>query len=90
MILNRIDAQRRLSMTYDQRREMASHEQPCETAGIIVFADPHSPWQRGHNENTNELLRQDMPKCTDLAVFSRVELDDIAWQMNARPRKGLD
>ncbi|MEX3606501.1 MAG: IS30 family transposase [Burkholderia sp.] len=88
MILNRIDAQRRLSMTYDQGREMTRHEQLCETAGIkVYFVDPHSPWQRGRNENTNGLLRQDMSKGTDLTVFFQAELDDIAWQMNTRPRK---
>ncbi|MEX3605578.1 MAG: IS30 family transposase [Burkholderia sp.] len=79
MILYCIDAQCRLSMTYDQRREMVRHEQLCETTGIkVYFADPHSPWQRGCNENTNGLLRQDMLKGTDLAVFSQAELDDIA------------
>ncbi|MEX3548573.1 MAG: IS30 family transposase, partial [Burkholderia sp.] len=86
----RIDAQRRLSMTYDQGREMAKHEQISEATGIkVYFADPHSPWQRGRNENTNGLLRQYMPKGTDLAVFSQVEIDDIAWKMNTRSRKSL-
>ncbi|MEX3606739.1 MAG: IS30 family transposase [Burkholderia sp.] len=77
-------------MTYDQGREMARYKQLCETTGIkIYFADPHSPWQRGRNENTNGLLRQYMPKGTDLAMFSQAELDDIAWQINTRPRKSL-
>ncbi|MEX3605649.1 MAG: IS30 family transposase [Burkholderia sp.] len=58
---------------------MARHEQLCETTGITIYlADPHSPWQRGRNENTNGLLRQYMPKGTDLAVFSKTELDGIA------------
>ncbi|MEX3548095.1 MAG: IS30 family transposase [Burkholderia sp.] len=88
--LNRIDAQRRLSLTYDQEWEMAKHEQISEATGIkVYFADPHSQWQRGRNENTNGLLRQYMSKGTDLAVFYQVELDDITWTINTRPRKRL-
>ena len=89
-VLQRIDVQRRLSLTYDQGREMARHEQLTERTGVkVYFADPHSPWQRARNENTNGLLRHYLPRTSDLSMHSQPELDDIAAEVNTRPRKRL-
>lgn len=79
------------SLTYDQGREMARHEILAKRVKIdVYFADPHSPWQRPTNENTNGLIREYLPKGLDLAPISQGYLNAIARQLNNRPRKCLD
>jgi IS30 family transposase len=71
------------SLTWDRGTEMANHRP-------VYFCDPKSSWQRGSNENTNRLLRQYLPKGTDLSIYTQAQLNNVARQLNERPRKTLD
>jgi IS30 family transposase len=85
-----LPAQLRRSITYDQGPEMSEHVRfSVETGVDVYFCDPKSPWQRGTNENTNGLLRQYLPKRTDLSIYNQRQLDSIAKRLNTRPRKTL-
>ncbi len=89
--MTQLPEQLRRSLTWDQGCEMASHVRIAEATGLdIYFCDPHSPWQRGTNENTNGLLRQYFPKGTNLSRWGPGYLDNVAAELNNRPRKRLD
>lgn len=89
--VKKLPAQMRLSMTYDQGREMAEHKLFTKATQMqVYFAHPASPWERGTNENTNGLIRQFFPKGTDFSTISRREVKHVQHLLNGRPRKVLN
>ena len=90
LVFQRSTEGRYLKMTHDNIKEMAHHQSLSQSTGIqVFFAHTYSPWERGTNENTNDLLRRDLLKTSDLSVYTQDQLDAIAFHHNAKPRKSL-
>jgi IS30 family transposase len=88
--MKKLPQQMKLTLTYDQGREMASHKLFTRITGIkVYFAHPRSPWERGTNENTNGLIRQFFPKGTDFNMVTRAEIKKVQHLLNGRPRQSL-